>query len=461
MITVKGDLPSTAVDTNAFSIGIATSTDPGSTTSSDVTFVGLSSNTTPDTAISKADSALEGANWSSNGDLAGYYVTLASAGVLTIQNSANRPEEAIQSVSIEGIQIPNVTFHLATFAATLEPIDIKSISVSRSGGRDSNFTSITLWDGTDQLGTAQTLNNGSTTFSFTADNYWNIPTVGVKTLTIKGTLNGIRTVYGYGSETGDDPKLGVDTVTAIGVSSGDDTLGSETDKFGNTMYLRQGQLTVALAAPTSATYGAGEKELIRFTVSADPYSDIAWQKIVFDMSGSVTISTVGYTVGCITGNTACTAKTDGVYMATSADPVATALIATSTMKLYDASVGQITASTTATAWTVDQATAIGTARIEFVPSAEQVIGAGNSKTYYLLGNVQKAGASGDSLMTKISARATSITTGSYATLAATAGTFIWSDSSGASAGIHSSGTADWTDSYKVSGLPTASKTLSK
>ena len=57
---------------------------------------------------------------------------------------------------------------------------------------------------------------------------------------------------------------------------------------------------------------------------------------------------------------------------------------------------------------------------------------------------------------------TATTTAIYATVAGTGATFVWSDNSGAGSGsTHSSLTADWTNDYKVSGIPTATKTLSK
>jgi hypothetical protein len=470
-IIAKADLPSTASNGNVFGLGIATTTDPSSSTTTDVTIVGLSSNTTPEPTVTKASSDLEGANYSSTGNAGVYYATLATAGVLTIDTNADTPVETIQSVSIEGIQIPNVAFHKSYFKATLEEVDIKSISVTRLNGRDSDFASVSLWDGDTQLGTSQQLVNGSTTFSFAPADYWRIPTVGAKYLTIKATLNGIRTAYGYGSETGDAPKLGVDTVTAEGVASGQSPTGAGVkDKLGNTQIIRQSQPTLALAAPTSGSYGAGSLELIRFTVSADATGDVGWMKVIFDISGSVTVSTAAHTIGVYMSGTAgaCDGVTSqsGIYMSTSTtcgEAVAKQLIATSSLQLWDANTNtQVTATTTGTAWTVDQSTATGTARVAFVAAAEQVVGSGSSKTYYVLGNSLYGGAAGDSLLTKIASRSTATSTVSdyYYTADTAGGTFVWTDRSGA-LGSHSTQSEDWTGEYKIQGIPTASKTLSK
>ena len=101
-------------------------------------------------------------------------------------------------------------------------------------------------------------------------------------------------------------------------------------------------------------------------------------------------------------------------------------------------------------------------------AAEQTVGAGATKTYKLVGSILLDGVAGSSLMTKIDNRSTATTTGGYAAVADVIGiadgstaTFVWSDGSGASVGTHSASSADWTHAYKVPGIPTTSKTLSK
>ena len=305
----------------------------------------------------------------------------------------------------------------------------------------------------------------STTFNFLAGSYWRIPKGGVRYLTIKANLNGIRNYFGFGSHTGDAPKLGIDTVTAQGVDSGTSPVGAGLkDKLGNAQILRQSKPTFALASPTSETYGAGTKELIRWTVTADQTGNIGWGQIVFDISGGVTIGTTGFTIGCPALNNACSQKTDGVYMGSSSDAIATQLIAVSSMQVWDVDTNtQVNATTVGTSWVVDQTVATGTARVTFQAMTEQQIGVGTTKTYKLIGNVLVAGIAGDSLMTQIANRSVNNYSEKYPTAAAsTTATFIWTDRSGAQgmAG-HSANSADWTVDYKVPGLPTASKTLSK
>jgi hypothetical protein len=469
-ITVKANI--IAGNTHTISFGIAHA--------ANVTVVGLSSNTNPTPTITAASGSLTGANYvagaSGHADL--NLVTIAQQGILTIDTNPDTPITAIQSVSIEGVQVPGIAFHKSYFKASLEQIDVKSISVTRStGGRDDDFASVSIYEGSTLLANAQALSNGSTTFNFIPDDgdgvwekgeYWRIPTVGAKYLTVKATLNGIKTAVGYGSQTGDAPRVGVGNVTAEGVDSGRSPTGAGwLSKIGNAQILRQGQPTIGLASPTSETYGAGTKELIRWTVSADAMSSIGWQKIVFDVSGGIVIGTTSYTVGSAP-DLGATYRNDGVYMSTTTTvggAIPTKLIATTSMQVWDVDTNtQVSATTSATDWTVDQTTATGSARIAFVPSAEQVVAAGTTKTYKLVANILVDGVAGSALSTKIESRSTLSTTSDYTMVASTstAPTFIWTDRSGASSSAgHSSASADWTTDYKVVGIPTAVKSLSK
>ncbi|KKL12119.1 hypothetical protein LCGC14_2538970, partial [marine sediment metagenome] len=233
------------------------------------------------------------------------------------------------------------------------------------------------------------------------------------------------------------------------------------DKIGNIQYLRQSKPTIALASPTSENYNAGTQELIRWTVSAANTGNIGWEKIVFDVSGSVIITSGGasYTIGSSPDSE----QTDGIYMSTttiSGGAVGVQLIAASSMEIWDVdSNTQVTG--TSTPFLVDQATATGTARVSFVASAEQQVSANTTKTYKLLGTIQQgSGQIGTSMLTKIASRSTTATSTVYADVAATTGTFVWTDRSGAG-DVHSAGSLDWTHDFKVSGLSTPTKTLTR
>jgi len=450
-ILVKVDLPTTGVSGHKIALGVSTT--------DDIATVGLSSNSDITETFVKATGAT-GVNYDYDGTASAIYeATLASSGTLTVENNSGTPVSGILAVGGEGQVKSGVVFHKVNFTANLEDIYIKQIVVERSGGRDADFASITLWDGDTQLGSAQQLVNGSSTFSFPEGSYWRIPKGTTKTLTIKADLNGIASQYGYGSQTGDAPKLGIHSIDAQGVSSGNDNITGEgvVDLWGNTQYLRKSKPSIASAALPSTTFGAGEKVLYRWTITADEKGDIGWKQITFSISGSVTYNGESYTVGCV-GNE-CASLHDGVYMSTSTDPGSVKLIATSSMAIYDVGSGeQITATTTATAWTVNNAN--GVALVKFVAAQEQVIAAGTTKTYELRGVILTGGASGDSLITKLAATSTSPVSDTYSAVAATGPTITWTDRSGAGA-THSSTSQDWTNDYKVDGLPTSALTLSR
>jgi len=468
-ITVKADIPSTGTAAHKVAIGIATAADIVST--------GLSSNIEIAETITAGPSTATGANYDVSADPYGttdtlYEVTLASAGTLAIANSAAKPNVAIVSVGQSGVGLAGVVFQVVDFKADLEDIFVKTVQVGRLAGSDADFGAISIWDGATQLGVAQTLANGSTTFSLPEGSYWLLTKGVTKTLTIKADLNGITTQYGYGASTGDAPLLRIDNVTVQGVSSGSTAITTATGLQGNVQYLRQSKPTLA-SASIDTSLGVGEKILYRWTVTADSKGDIGWKKIIFNMSGSInypsatvntphTIGCIGTESGCASTSTDPTSKDDGVYMSSSTDAGGVLLIATSTMKIYDLiSREQITASSTGgTGWTVKQSS--GSANIQFVAANEEIVPAGQTKTYELRGTVipglYTVGA--DSIMTKIADVYSTATTTNYAEVALSNGSFIWTDRSGAG-GTHNDGSADWTHDYKVSGIPTAPLTMTR
>jgi hypothetical protein len=291
----------------------------------------------------------------------------------------------------------------------------------------------------------------------------------VKTITVKADLNGVRTVDSSGADTGDAPIISVDTVDPQGVSSGNDTIvtnsvsgdTAEVDLAGNVQYIRQSKPTLASASLPSTILGSGEKVLYRWTVTADSKGEIGWMRLVFDMSGNMDYpSGTSNTIGCGAAN--CT-ETSGVYMATSSEVATTPtqLMATSSLKVYDLTNNQQVTASSGSAW-VTVTNASGIARITFVPSAEQVVAAGETKTYELRGTLLTGGDTGDVLQTKLSDVATGATTTDYYEVKASSAStsFIWTDRSGA-ADTHSLTSADWTHDYKVSGIPTATLSLSR
>jgi len=501
IITVKAKLDSTGTATHAVALGIATTTDFAGreSTTTDVTFVGLESNTTPATDLSFG-SNLGGVNYSPVGHADVKYVTLADKGTLTVADNADTPVSNIVTVGGYGVGREDVVFLKLDFTANREDIDIKSIQIDRQGSAlayDDDFISVSLWDGTTQLGYDQSLVNlgvdySSTTFNFPAGSYWTIPAGETKVLTVKADLNGVKTADQKGVLTGDAPKLCVISgahlddqnnlmIDSIGVSSGKTIhAASSSDICGNEQILHQSKPTLASASLPSTVYGAKTATLYRWTVTADDKGAIGWKKVIFDVSGSITHSDETFTVGY--GVTlANTASSSAIFMGTTtggniSEMTPTILIATSTMHIYNVATGiEVEPTTTDSGFYVYNYVTDGGARVSFTAKDEEIIAAGETKTYELKGTITKAGAAGDSLSFNITKRSTATSTGTlktvigggweggsagYSYVTSTAPTFVWTDRSGAGA-THSQSTADWSVDYKVSGLSTETLTLSK
>ncbi|MBI2042641.1 MAG: peptidoglycan-binding protein [Candidatus Nealsonbacteria bacterium] len=478
-ITVKADISSTAVAGSRIAFGISSSSDASQQTKH-IVFTGLSSNSTPTTTLSYS-SALGGVNFSTSSSPAAInYVTVQARGTLTVQAapSPTNPEIGIVAVGNTGAVKQDVTFLAVTLTAAREDIDVKAISIDRTQAVDADFANVSLWDGSTKLGVDQVLvssglTDSSTTFNFPVGSYWRIPRDTTKTLLVKADIYGVKSADQAGATTGNAPQLCLASSTdAIGVSSGS-TISADTARIcGNVQILHKTKPTVAAASLPSTSFGAGTKVLYRWTVTADSGGDIGWKKVIFDVSGNVTVSSEAYTVGA--GGSTTTAA---IFIGTSTTDVANvakSLVATSTMKVYDVATNEeVLPTTTDTGYYVHNFTG-GGARVGFVAKNEQTISAGATKTYELRGDIAYGGAAGDSLSFKIEKRSTATTTGSFETavgggwahgnsvmpVTSTAATFVWSDRSGAG-GTHTMGTSDWSVDYKVSGLPTQTLTLSK
>jgi hypothetical protein len=211
----------------------------------------------------------------------------------------------------------------------------------------------------------------------------------------------------------------------------------------------------------SSIYGAGVKTLYRWTVTADSKGDIGWKKVVFDVTGSVQIaSNNSYTLGM---GTSTSALNYAVYMGTSAD--LTSIKAVSSLQVWDTNTNtEITAANTPFVY---NGGATGGAKVIFIANTEQVVAAGSTKTYELRGTFGYAGYASDSITTNIAALSSSTSTSAYAaaaggagaTATSTAASFVWSDRSGDDTGSHSATTADWTNDFKVFGIPTQGSML--
>jgi hypothetical protein len=253
---------------------------------------------------------------------------------------------------------------------------------------------------------------------------------------------------------------GADSGQTINVTEISDSAG---DICGNYMIVHKSKPSISTPSLPSTTLVAGTKTLYRWTVTADDEGAIGWKKVIFETSGSITVSDTGYTIGMGTGTAS--ALNHAVYAGTSTYD-GTKLI--TNLKVYNVATNEeVTASTTPYVYNdADN----GGAKIIFNANSEEVIAAGQTKTYELKGNISQSGASGDSISTYINTVATATSTGTLLTQLGGAGveatstdtaTFVWTDRSGAGSSHSTWSSSDWTNEYKVTGLPTNSLSLSR
>lgn len=158
------------------------------------------------TAVSTTDTVKSGAG-----------LTIAGTGTLTVKTDAATPNASNIAVGVT-LGAQGISFTSINLAAALENVKISRIMLTSTGGRDSNFGAVYLYDGSTLLGTSY-MNATTATFSFSAGNEIIVPANGYKVITVKAYLMGI----GAGSTHADAPKFYIADVptdiTSIGVDS--------------------------------------------------------------------------------------------------------------------------------------------------------------------------------------------------------------------------------------------------
>ncbi len=193
-----------------------------------------------------------------------------------------------------------------------------------------------------------------------------------------------------------------------------------------TMYVRKSVPTISAPALDSTVLVAGSDQVIaRVNIAANTAGTVGWKKLVF---------TVNKTAAVTTG-------------------------ATTTLALWQGSnqiAGTFATTTGSLTGGLDSLSGLTTGTLTFIPTSEQEIPAGESRTYELKTTVGGL-ASGSSLSVSIANPSTSITTGTASAVgivvgASTTSSFTWSDRSSIST-VHSESTSDWTNDYLVKTLP--------
>jgi len=507
-VYVKADAPSTATSSKCNALGLSAA----STGSyyDNVAATGLSSGsslTTSDITLTSSPTgcdsgATDGINFTTGGDASCYQVGMMSAGALAVSENAGRPETARLAVGTLGTDYSTAVMYKVNLKAAYESIDVKSIQITRpttcgggaeACGRDSDFAQVQLYDGTTLLG-SQNMVGGDITFNFASGSYWRIPSGVTEVLTIKGYVNGAA--YAGGVLPGDYTKLclAASGVTGQGVDSGSTSItitGLGSALCGQEQSLSMSVPTVAVGTLPSSVLSSGTMTIYKWTVSADSKGPVSWNRIAFQVTG---MASQDGTMRSIGTDDVTTPHTDGIYTIVAGDSGANAdKRIVSNLKIYRG-----TTQVNGTFYYRTDTDASAGTYVVFVPTAEEVVAAGESKTYTFQGDftlvTTSAGVLG-TVNTKVSNLssdydadlniANTQRVGTYAIVrknsagasedanSATTSTtnsrsFIWSDRSGctpdqdcAAMTTHATTTYDWFSDYKVVGIPATTLTLTK
>lgn len=218
-------------------------------------------------------------------------------------------------------------------------------------------------------------------------------------------------------------------------SQGTSAAVTESNPAGNAIYVYKAIPTVTSQTLPSSVLGAGTKTLAKFTVASSGGS-VAWKQVLLDVSKTAAPTVTGFALYDVTSGSA-VAVTSVIVVQNADGASATALAA-------DTTYGEILVS-------------IGTNADDNVE--QQVSG---SKTYELRATVGGTIADNAYISTNIAQNLAHVSSAAYTGVdndtSVDDATFVWSDMSATS---HDTGTTDWTNDYLVSGLATATQTLTK
>lgn len=367
---------------------------------------------------------------------AGSKMTIASAGQYSVALDSSSPTGKLMAANTTG----NILTVLK-FAATSEQINVTKIrlSLTSASSTANDLSNVYIYDGSTLLGsgvlgignaTGATA-NASTTFTLTTP--LQIPVNGEKIVTIKGDIAPIYTsntvataghqlaVNYYGST---DASENVGT----GMSSGQQIAGYSATTEQPVSIIYRSVPTVSKIDLSSTKLTNGTVDLLKFRVAADAKGDIDLYKFTFRIATSVATATY-LTVVDVTGG------------------VETTLYASGTAAILPYSDGSSDLDVVLMA---SPGTPGGTA-------TPRTVSAGSYRDFVVRATV--TGATTNAVITTQlqGDAAYNSASGTYmATASAVDGwtndDFIWSDWSKAS---HAIGTADWTNGYLVSGLPSS------
>lgn len=403
-LTLKCDLSSSATS-SAYTWGMTTSQ----------TGTGLDSGTTVTATASGAGQA----------------ITPSANGTFTASLDASSPSYAVASAGSS-----DVILNVIKFVSSNEAMNVKKVSLqltNTASSSASDLTSVTLWDGGTQVGSA-IFTGSNTNATATLTGNFIIPKDAYKNMTVKGNLASI----GTGQVGTQGALIAVDYdnddlagTQAVGASSG------STQNVSTTADTASAGVRMYKSFPTLAKVGTGiasslingDQPLLRFSVTADSRGDVGLDGFSFRMA------TTGVTVASINAY----AYTDSNFSSAASGVGASGKLSNSNLTWVSG--------TADIAVDIDAA---GTDTVLQVP-------AGGTRYIEIRGDVSSAGTAGDSVSTTLqgdaahASLATGVMMGTAATVTAdTNNDFVWSpNATTSSANAH----VDFTNGYGLIGLP--------
>jgi len=372
------------------------------------------------------------------GSVSGPTITIASGGTVTIARAPDDTETRAGLV-VAGDEVVLAKFRFTAQDEDLELRKIKIGVVDSATSTSSDDTAdevsmLKLYDGSTLLA-EQPLDSSTGLATFTGLSGFVVPKDSSKILTVKAELNSIsegsegadsgEKLYAFLSTSGFEMR-GQNTITNFSTSTGCTANGC----YGNLKVVYKTVPTIEVADAEETLLSAGEEPLMKFTVTADDAENVSIKRIALKISvnnATVSLDTLG--------DIAIKDLTNNVW--------------------YRYEDGNLTHTTTS-----NISSGSTTTIITFTNDGGVTIGAGSSVTFQVYINVDTVGTNSASVQGKLVLADEEDTTPAKGTVDDLDDNyyFIWSDNSVLD---HKDDSADWINGYKVEGLPTPAKTISK
>lgn len=320
------------------------------------------------------------------------------SGELVVDLGGNTPEDGLLAAISDQQEIAQFKFTAIDDSATISEINVTNTSSSTASEAtstaDSIVSGIYLYDGTEYITDGLFVAGQA---KFMVNDRIVVPANENKVLTVKATFNPI---VNNADATNKDIRLVLDDVK-FKSSAGTVTTQTETE-IANAFRVRKTVPIVTTESLPETLLTAGDKVVSKFKVTANNSGDVSLKKVVLTYATTTNSSLAGLANNAV----------------------------------------KVNGSTKSIASVLDA----GAKTLTITFATPEVISAGQSKTFEILGTVAVSGSGSESVTTKISEDASYATDGS--------GSFVWSD--GASISNYT-----YLNGHNVSGLPTTTQTLSK